>query len=174
VRMQGSCEGCPASAMTLKLAIEDAVLKAAPDVDRVEAEEDGAGSGAPLLQIEVVKPPEPEGAWVAAGALPQLARGGTLLKEIVGEAVLFLRLDDGTTYAYRPDCPGCGASLEHGTLASAGMIGAELACAGCGHRYDVVRAGRCVDAPELHLEPVPLLVDETGLVRVAMRTAAVG
>ena len=38
VRMQGSCEGCPASAMTLKLAIEDAVLKAAPDVDRVEAE----------------------------------------------------------------------------------------------------------------------------------------
>ena len=174
VRMQGSCEGCPASSMTLKLAIEDAVLKAAPDVDRVEAEEDGAGAASPLLQIEVVKPAEPEGAWAAAGALPQLAGGGTLLKEIVGEPVLFLRLGDGTTYAYRPECPGCAGSLEHGSLDSAGLVGAELTCPGCGHRYDVVRAGRCVDAPELHLEPVPLLVDDAGLVRVALRTAAVG
>jgi Fe-S cluster biogenesis protein NfuA/nitrite reductase/ring-hydroxylating ferredoxin subunit len=176
VRMRGSCEGCPASSMTLKLAIEDAVLKAAPDVDAVEAEEEGAGDGAasPLLQIELVRPAEPEGAWAAAGALPQLAGGGTLLKEIVGEAVLFLRLDDGTTYAYRPDCPGCGGSLEHGSLDSAGLVGAELACPACGHRYDVVRAGRCVDAPGLHLEPVPLLMDDAGLVRVALRTAAVG
>ena len=51
VRMQGSCEGCPASAMTLKLAIEDAVLKAAPDVDRVEGggEGDVAPAASPLL-----------------------------------------------------------------------------------------------------------------------------
>ena len=172
VRMQGSCEGCPASAMTLKLAIEDAVLKGAPDVDAVAAEEEGTAS--PLLQIEIVRPAEPEGAWAAAGALPQLAGGGTLVKEIVGEAVLFLRLDDGTTYAYRPDCPGCAGSLERGALDSAGLVGAELTCPGCGHRYDVVRAGRCVDAPGLHLEPVPLLVDDAGLVRVALRTAAVG
>jgi Fe-S cluster biogenesis protein NfuA/nitrite reductase/ring-hydroxylating ferredoxin subunit len=175
VRMQGSCEGCPASSMTLKLAIEDAVLKAAPDVDAVQAEEEGdAGAVSPLLQIELVTPAEPEGVWAAAGALPQLAGGGTLLKEIVGEPVLFLRLGDGTTYAYRPECPGCAGSLEHGSLDSAGLVGAELTCPGCGHRYDVVRAGRCVDAPDLHLEPVPLLMDDAGLVRVALRTAAVG
>jgi Fe-S cluster biogenesis protein NfuA/nitrite reductase/ring-hydroxylating ferredoxin subunit len=175
VRMQGSCEGCPASSMTLKLAIEDAVLKAAPDVDAVQAEEEGdAGAVSPLLQIELVTPAEPEGVWAAAGALPQLAGGGTLLKEIVGEPVLFLRLGDGTTYAYRPECPGCAGSLEHGSLDRAGLVGAELTCPGCGQRYDVVRAGRCVDAPELHLEPVPLLMDDAGLVRVALRTAAVG
>jgi Fe-S cluster biogenesis protein NfuA/nitrite reductase/ring-hydroxylating ferredoxin subunit len=175
VRMQGSCEGCPASSMTLKLAIEDAVLKAAPDVDAVQAEEEGdAGAVSPLLQIELVTPAEPGGVWAAAGALPQLAGGGTLLKEIVGEPVLFLRLGDGTTYAYRPECPGCAGSLEHGSLDSAGLVGAELTCPGCGHRYDVVRAGRCVDAPDLHLEPVPLLMDDAGLVRVALRTAAVG
>jgi hypothetical protein len=45
----------------------------------------------------------------------------------------------------------------------------ELACPSCRHRYDVVRAGRCLDAPELQLEPVPLLVDEAGLVRVAVQ-----
>jgi hypothetical protein len=48
------------------------------------------------------------------------------------------------------------------------VVGAELICPHCRHRYDVVRAGRCLDAPEMHLEPVPLLVDETGLVRVAV------
>ncbi len=178
VRMQGSCEGCPASAMTLKLAIEDAILKAAPDVERVEAEgaDADADAGSPLLQIELVTPvaPPSEAAWAAAGSLPQLSGGGVLLKEIVGEPVLFLRLDDGTPYAYRPDCPGCEASLEGGSLQSAGLVGAELTCPGCGHRYDVVRAGRCVDAPGLHLEPVPLLVDQAGLVRVALQAAGVG
>lgn len=174
VRMQGSCEGCPASAMTLKLAIEDAVLKAAPDVDRVEAQEDGAApAGSPLLQIEVRQPAAPEGAWAAAGALPQLAGGGLLLKEVAGERLLFLRLEDGTPYAYRPECPGCEGSLEGGSLEAAGLVGAELTCPGCGHRYDVVRAGRCLDAPELQLEPVPLLVDDAGLVRVAVQAGAV-
>ncbi|MEJ7716430.1 MAG: NifU family protein [Thermoleophilaceae bacterium] len=38
VRLEGSCDGCPSSAMTLKLAIEEAVHKAAPEVERVEAE----------------------------------------------------------------------------------------------------------------------------------------
>ncbi len=173
VRMQGSCEGCPASAMTLKLAIEDAVLKNVPDVERVEAQDDAAGSEAPavssLLQIEVVRPAAPEAAWAAAGALPQLVAGGVLVKEIAGEPILFLRLQDGTPYAYRPDCPGCQGSLEEGSLESAGLVGAELTCPSCRHRFDVVRAGRCLDAPELHLEPVPLLVDEADLVRVAVQ-----
>ena len=166
VKMHGSCEGCPASAMTLKLAIEEAVLKAAPDVEGVEqadAAPAAAPGASPLLQIEVVRPSEPEGAWVTAGALPQLAGGGTLLKEVAGDSLLFLRLDDGTPYAYRSRCPGCEGSLEAATL-----IGAELACAGCGHVYDARRAGRCLDAPQLHLEPVPLLVDDSGLVRVAV------
>jgi Fe-S cluster biogenesis protein NfuA/nitrite reductase/ring-hydroxylating ferredoxin subunit len=176
VRMQGSCEGCPASSMTLKLAIEDAVLKAAPDVERVEAEAEAgaaAPAGSPLLQIEVVQPAAPEGAWAPVGALPQLPGGGLLVKEVAGEPILFLRLENGTPYAYRPECPGCERSLEDGLLEGAGLVGAELACPGCGLRYDVVRAGRCVDAPQLHLEPVPLLVDQAGLVRVAVQAGVV-
>lgn len=176
VRLHGSCEGCPASAMTLKLAIEDAVLKAAPDVERVEAQDDGAApatpSVAPLLQIEVMGPAAPEAAWVTAGALSQLSGGGLLLKEVAGERILFLGLEDGTPYAYLPECPGCAGSVAGGSLESAGLVGAQLTCPHCGHRYDVVRAGRCLDAPELHLEPVPLLVDESGLVQVAVHAPA--
>jgi len=52
LRLQGSCHGCPASAMTLKQAIEQAVLSAAPDVDAVEAEGVDDPAHAQLLQIE--------------------------------------------------------------------------------------------------------------------------
>ena len=38
LRMQGSCHGCPSSAMTLKLAIEEAIFAAAPDVVAIEVE----------------------------------------------------------------------------------------------------------------------------------------
>ena len=53
LRLEGACNGCPSSALTLKTAVEDAVLRAAPDVERIEAEGE-APSG--LLQIEIACP----------------------------------------------------------------------------------------------------------------------
>lgn len=38
LRMQGSCKSCPSSSLTLKLAIEEAIYSAAPDVVSIEAE----------------------------------------------------------------------------------------------------------------------------------------
>src|SRR3954452_20128843 len=38
LRMQGSCSGCPSSTMTLKLAIEEAIQRTAPDLEGIEAE----------------------------------------------------------------------------------------------------------------------------------------
>ena len=38
LRLEGSCDGCPSSAMTVQNAIEDAILAAAPDVLAVEVE----------------------------------------------------------------------------------------------------------------------------------------
>jgi Fe-S cluster biogenesis protein NfuA/nitrite reductase/ring-hydroxylating ferredoxin subunit len=173
LRLQGSCSGCPSSTMTLKLAIEDAIYKAAPDVADVQAEgvvEPAAApvSGPTLLQLEVsdaVRGEEPGGEWATAGTLAELSSGGTVVKLVSGERVLFLRPDD-TFFAYREPCPGCHESLE-----DAGLRAAELTCASCGHRYDVIRAGRCLDEPELYLEPVPLLIDDSGLVQVALGSA---
>jgi Fe-S cluster biogenesis protein NfuA/nitrite reductase/ring-hydroxylating ferredoxin subunit len=160
VRMQGSCDGCPSSAVTLKLAIEEAVQKAAPDLEGIEAEGVTEPQPAPTLVAGPTlrrkkKRQEENGAsWTVVGGLPQLSGGGTLLKEISGEPVLFAKLE-GDFYAYHHLCPGCGASLEEGDLK-----GAELSCPGCERRYDVRRAGRCLDDPQLHLEPIPLLVNE--------------
>lgn len=186
LRLEGSCSGCPSSAMTLKLAIENAIAKSAPDILEVEAEGAVAVAPAPapaLIQLEVVGsngggprsdggPREGagrNGSWAMAGAMPELAGGSgdtPLARRVAGEEILFVGIA-GSVYAYRPGCPECGDSLEGGRLDKS-----DLSCPGCGNRYDVLRAGRCLDAPQLHLEPVPLLVGDDGLVKVALGAAA--
>ncbi|HEV2771471.1 MAG TPA: NifU family protein [Thermoleophilaceae bacterium] len=179
LRLNGSCDGCPSSAMTLKLAIEDAVHKAAPDIEEVvaegAAEAESAEPKSNLIQLEVADslrveqvPAAGSGdgdGWATAGSLPELGAESTVVKRVAGEDVLFLKLD-ATPYAYRPECPGCRESL-----ADAALEGEELVCSECGNRYDVRRAGRCLDQPELYIEPVPLLATDSGLVKVAVGSA---
>jgi Fe-S cluster biogenesis protein NfuA/nitrite reductase/ring-hydroxylating ferredoxin subunit len=175
LRLEGSCSGCPSSARTLKLAVEDAVMKAAPDLEGIEAEGVApAASPAPaLLQIEVVTPGGTadggsasngggDTAWSLVGSVGELTGDGPRMREVRGEPVLFLRVG-GEDYAYRPRCPACRATIgEHD------LSGGELACPGCGNRFDARRAGLGLDAPDLQLEPVPLLVDDGGRVTVAL------
>jgi Fe-S cluster biogenesis protein NfuA len=59
LRLEGSGDGCPSSALTVKSTIEEAILVAAPDVVAVEAEE-MAGTGPALLQIEPFRPHDPD------------------------------------------------------------------------------------------------------------------
>jgi Fe-S cluster biogenesis protein NfuA len=57
LRLQGSCDGCPSSSLTVQSAIERAVLDAAPDVARVDVEGMVAPQAkAPLLQIGMRRP----------------------------------------------------------------------------------------------------------------------
>jgi len=51
VRLVGTCNGCPSSTATLRGAIEDAVARAAPEVQAVEAEGTAAEPRPGLLQI---------------------------------------------------------------------------------------------------------------------------
>ena len=52
LRLQGSCHGCPSSQVTLKLALEEAIVKAAPEIEQVIAQEDPHEAQPALLQIE--------------------------------------------------------------------------------------------------------------------------
>jgi Fe-S cluster biogenesis protein NfuA/nitrite reductase/ring-hydroxylating ferredoxin subunit len=150
VRLHGSCNGCPSSTMTLKLAIEDAIQRMAPEVERVEAE---GVSGPKLLQLEVSD--SVRGDWETVGGLPELRARSTLVKEVAGTPLLFAALDDNF-YAFRPTCPGCGEPVD------------ALECARCGLTFDPRRAGRCLEQPQLSLEPVPLLTDDAGIAKVAV------
>ena len=61
LQLRGSCSGCPSSAVTLRHGIEEAIHRAAPDVERIEAEDAPAEASPPaLLQIDNLVCPLPE------------------------------------------------------------------------------------------------------------------
>ncbi|MBP2320030.1 Fe-S cluster biogenesis protein NfuA [Kibdelosporangium banguiense] len=64
LRLEGSCEGCPSSTLTVKTAIETAIRQAAPDLNGIEVA--GAVSDEPgLLQVRMGPPPD----WHAPGVV---------------------------------------------------------------------------------------------------------
>ena len=170
LKMEGSCEGCPSSTMTLKLAIEEAIQKAAPDLEGIEAE--GVVEEPPTPAVTIVagptlsrkkkKQPEENGdsSWMPVGDL-DLTPGAKLAREVSGVPVLFLRLA-GDFYAYREPAP---AVVNRWSGESGGSRSSRVP--DCSRRYDARRAGRSLDDSLLHLEPVPLLVGEDGQVKVA-------
>jgi Fe-S cluster biogenesis protein NfuA len=56
LRLEGSCDGCPSSTMTVKLAIERAIEEAAPEVSAVEVENLTRERAPQLLQIRPMRP----------------------------------------------------------------------------------------------------------------------
>jgi len=153
LRMTGSCDGCPSSAMTVQLAVESAIHELVPEIGRIEVE----GISEPV-------PTDPANSWIrlerdAMPGTPALAS-----REVTGARILLCRLGE-TLYAYHDRCAACGAALAEGTL-----DGSLLGCPSCGQRFDVRLAGRAVERPEVHLVPVPLLQDESGI-RIALAEA---
>ncbi len=174
LRLEGSCHGCPSSTVTVKLAIEGAVLEAAPEVSEVVVEGMTTVPEPALLQIG--RRPA-EGVERADGAEPAPDSGWVVLPDIgppssrpviasAGDASVLVCAVRGTLYAYRDACAACGSSMADGLLARE-----ELTCPACGARYNVRLAGQGLDDQALHLDPLPLLADSHG-VRVALPEAA--
>jgi Fe-S cluster biogenesis protein NfuA len=176
LRLEGSCDGCASSTLTVKMAIEGAIQEAAPELTGIEV----AGVAEPaaeepaLLQVGMGPPP----GWVAAAPPPPAAAEGAWATlpdigpptgkptavELDGVPVLVCSIR-GTLYAYRDACAGCGSSL-----AESSVNGNVLTCPSCGARFNIRLAGRGLDDTTHHLDPLPLLTDSAG-VRVAVPRA---
>jgi Fe-S cluster biogenesis protein NfuA len=172
LRLEGSCHGCPSSAVTVRLAIEGAVLDAAPEVTEVLVEGMTAAPEPALLQIGR-RPPgggaggghaESDQGWVT---LPDIGPPSSRpLIVSAGETTVLICAVRGTLYAYRDACAACGSSLADGLLERE-----QLTCPGCRARFNVQLAGQGLDDPTCHLDPLPLLADSHG-VRVAVPETA--
>jgi Fe-S cluster biogenesis protein NfuA/nitrite reductase/ring-hydroxylating ferredoxin subunit len=169
LRMEGSCSSCPSSTVTMTYAIEKAILDAAPEISRVEAEETPAAGTTPLIQLQprrgradATTPSVPDrGEWLSLDAEERPGASGLRSVQVAGLAVLLCRAGNDL-YAYRDRCPDCGSGLADGSLAEV-----VLGCGSCGHRFDVRLAGRSMGDDDLHLEPIPLLSDG-GTIRLAV------
>ena len=156
--LEGSCDGCPSSSITVKNALEEAILQAAPDVVAVDAE--GMVEPAPtLLQIQPFRERAEADAESGTGwhHLDLDVPPRTLARvEVAGDAMLVANLD-GTLLAYVDRCASCGGGLEGSALA-----GDHLTCATCGHAFDLRLAGKPGVADDGPLMPVPLLPEHGG------------
>jgi nitrite reductase/ring-hydroxylating ferredoxin subunit len=188
LKLEGSCSGCPSSTVTVQLAIEGAVLDAAPEVTDVVVEGMTPAPPAPTL-LQIGRRPDEVQAqegqvqtgngvgWVTLPNIgPPSSRPVSASADGLQVIVCSVR---GTLYAYRDACARCGASLADGDLDRE-----VLTCPACSARYNVRLAGRSIgDAGSpvtggspvaagspvtgVHLDPLPLLADSQG-VRVAV------
>jgi Fe-S cluster biogenesis protein NfuA/nitrite reductase/ring-hydroxylating ferredoxin subunit len=176
---KGSCKSCPSSAVTLELAVEDAVRAAAPEISSIEVvTAEPAGSPAVIPTESLMAPLRSNRhshsnghgptIWYAVPELAELAPG-EVGGFVVGETTVLACRVEGQTFTYRDHCPVCD-----GTLAGAELHGAQLRCPRCRSHFDVVRAGAGVDVPDgAHLEPLPLLTRD-GVLSVALRDEPMG
>jgi Fe-S cluster biogenesis protein NfuA/nitrite reductase/ring-hydroxylating ferredoxin subunit len=168
LRFTGSCKTCPSSAVTLELAVEDAVRAAAPEISSIEVVAGDTDTSSGVIPAEslltrlrsnghrsTVWQPTPELAELAPGEV-----GGFL---VAGTSVFACRVGDDV-FAYQDRCPACT-----GSLAGAKLRGAVLRCPRCNAGFDVVHAGAGVDR-DSHLEPIPVLVRD-GVLSMAVAEA---
>jgi Fe-S cluster biogenesis protein NfuA/nitrite reductase/ring-hydroxylating ferredoxin subunit len=161
---KGSCKSCPSSAVTLELAVEDAVRAAAPEVSSIEVVPAAPGATSVIPAESLLAPlrSNSPGVWAAVPELAELSPGEVGGYQVDGTTLLACRVED-RTFAYRDHCPVCDD-----TLAGASLRDSLLECRGCGSRFDVVRAGAGLGTPAgAHLDPLPLLARD-GVLSVAL------
>ncbi|MEV5200135.1 NifU family protein [Streptomyces sp. NPDC053720] len=175
LRLLGSCDGCPSSSVTLKLAVQGAVEAAAPEITSIEVETEAeagedAGAAGPLVAVDSLFARLHAGSGTAADdgvsweAVPQLSglESGTVARIGVGTMRVVACRVGTDLFAFEDRCARCERPFEGATLARrlGGRSGdAVLRCAECRAHYDVRRAGVCLDGDGVHLTPLPLLSD---------------
>ncbi|MDJ0464254.1 NifU family protein [Streptomyces sp. H27-C3] len=173
LRLLGSCDGCPSSSATLKLAVQGAVEAAAPEITTIEVEsaaEEPSGASGPVVPVDALfsrlheaapAPGQAGASWQRVPELTALESGAVARLTVGGVEVLACRIG-ADLFAFRDWCARCDQPLEGAALARrlGGAPGdAVLRCPACRAHYDVRRAGVCAEDEGLHLDPLPLLAD---------------
>lgn len=164
VRLSGSCESCPASTVTLKRGVEEALRADFEGFRELVAHEPEGGAaeaarGPQLLQIEGLKRPT----FVEAARLDELVDGTLRATEVDGVA-LVLAAVDGEVYAFRDGCPTDDRQLS---LEGGRLTGSVLVCPWHNCAFDARSGRRVDDEPGPGLAVVPIALDD-GRVRVAV------
>lgn len=186
LQFAGSCKSCPSSAVTLELAVEDAIRAAAPEVSSIDVVTPAAAASATVIPAEslltqvhsrVAANGAAPVAWHPVPDLAELAPGEVGGFSVAGAVVLACRVGD-QLYAYRDHCPACDGSLA-GAVLHRRTTAAEpvLRCPRCRAHFDVVHAGAGLDdlhnGAERHLDPIPLLLRD-GVLSIAVPAEPMG
>lgn len=152
LRLRGTCDGCPSSSVTLKLAVEEAIRKAAPEILEVRA---NTVAEEPLPVVST---------WRTLEDISELSPFTLTHTMVDGTPLLVLRGEE-EYYAYRDRCPACLRELQEPVLSWP-----FVTCSACSESFDAVLAGKSTNGGG-HLEPLPLSHDVRGI-RIAVPAGA--
>ena len=160
VRLQGACNGCSMSSVTLRNLVETALIG---DVASINAVEVLPNEPEPTLisadSLFAARHPAEEG-WVQAGLAVDVADGDLIVVQMTAPnsgrqvSALVVNLNEQLT-AYVNECAHEALPLDNAVLDT---DNGTLTCPWHGFCYDAT-SGECLTAPAAQLEQLPLRVD---------------
>ena len=155
VRLEGACNGCSMSSVTLRNLVEEALVQGVPAISAVEVVKgEPTTTLIPLEALRLGRSPEAEG-WAKIGPAVDLPVDELSTVTIAGIGVLIVNLDQRLA-AYRNECAHEALPLDDAML---DISNGTLTCPWHGFCFDA-SSGECLSAPGAQLEQLPLRIDD--------------
>lgn len=160
VRLEGACNGCSMSSVTLRNLVEGALVEGVPSITGVEVlPNEPSPTLIPLEALRIGPDPTKEG-WVRAAAAGDIAEGRLTRLDLstgtdIAVEVVVVNLEQRLT-AYVNECAHEGLRLDDAMI---DVSNGTLTCPWHGFCYDAM-SGECLSAPGAQLEQLPMRVDD--------------
>lgn len=155
VRMEGACNGCSMSSVTLRNLVEDALVQGVPAVTAVEVvKAEPSPTLIPVESLRIGRDPSAEG-WVKLGAAGDIPADDLSTANLGGISVLVVNIGQRLS-AYRNECAHEALPLDDAVL---DLSNGTLTCPWHGFCFDAT-SGECLSAPGAQLEQLPLRIDD--------------
>lgn len=155
VRLEGACNGCSMSSVTLRTLVEEALVQGVPAITAVEVvAAEPTPTLIPLESLRIGRDPAAEG-WVKFGPAADIPVDDLSTRTLNGDSVLVVNLGHRLS-AYRNECAHQALPLDEAVL---DVSNGTLTCPWHGFCFDAT-SGECLSAPGAQLEQLPLRVDD--------------
>ncbi|MBI2702613.1 NifU family protein [Mycobacterium gordonae] len=157
VRLEGACNGCSMSSVTLRNLVQEALVEGVPSITAVEVLPNEPSPT--LIPLEALRIGPSRDGWARMGPAADVADGDVTVRSLTTDAgesaeVLVISVDRRLS-AYRNECAHEAMPLDNAIL---DLGNGTLTCPWHGFCYDA-SSGECLSAPGAQLEQLPLRVD---------------
>lgn len=157
VRLEGACNGCSMSSVTLRNLVQEALVEGVPSITAVEVLPNEPSPT--LIPLEALRIGPARDGWAKFGAATEVQDGDITVRNLTTEAgeradVLVVSVEHRLS-AYRNECAHEAMPLDNAIL---DLDNGTLTCPWHGFCYDA-SSGECLSAPGAQLEQLPLRID---------------
>lgn len=157
VRLEGACNGCSMSSVTLRNLVQEALVEGVPSITAVEVLPNEPSPT--LIPLEALRIGPARDGWARLGPAADVADGDLTVRSLTTDAgesadVLVISVEHRLS-AYRNECAHEAMPLDNAIL---DLDNGTLTCPWHGFCYDA-SSGECLSAPGAQLEQLPLRID---------------